>query len=105
MNQTIAERKKLARYSSNQDMKYNPARHVNEPYLERLIIVSLIILMSLSCNDAQAYQHGNKAAKHHAIVRAVREQRRNAPIKRLDKKTAAKLDKVFYEHQQLKKGK
>lgn len=48
MYQTLAERKRLARYLSKQDFRFNPARHPDAPYLQRLVLVSLIILVIAS---------------------------------------------------------
>ena len=48
MYQTLAERRRLARYLSKQDFRFNPAHHSDCPYLQRLILISLIVLVIAS---------------------------------------------------------
>jgi hypothetical protein len=48
MYQTISERKQLARHMAGLDHKNNPVKHYEPPHIDRLIFVSLIILLVLS---------------------------------------------------------
>jgi hypothetical protein len=48
MYQTISERKQLARHLVGLDHKNNPVKRPQPPHIERLIFVSLIILLVLS---------------------------------------------------------
>ena len=48
MYQTLAERKRLAHHHAGLDHKNNPVKHYEPPHIERLIFVSLIILLVLS---------------------------------------------------------